>query len=416
MWFTRDIQYVLKYAFTEKRTLMRHIASVHNNESYDCTLCKKSLKRKDYLRRHQLSIHTRSCEISCSKCEKIFTRADNMRRHKKTCCVCKQCSKSFETIKELNDHNCSNLSDRKVISANCTNLSGKEAVSANKPVSHLEEDSKTTSCSLEALSKKKSLKIKRHSDIEAATCPAAKKSKHDIVEDEQMDETDDDIKEFMKKYWSSIRTFSRKNKVQNIFNFYYKKDLKEMVQNITETIMEKQKNCFKINYSLAYVLRNIETNELRYFHASYNNPLMLKTALLISNRKELLDFLNSIAEESFIENITRPDTKWKVIQISNLTFYINHLQDAPLGAPIPLPDFIINNHRLANVSAEEDNLCFFPYLAVFRGADHHRCNRAAKQLFFEYCTHFDVSEFSGVSLFDFVELKNFIRLILLHMN
>ena len=45
---------------------------------------------------------------------------------------------------------------------------------------------------------------------------------------------------------------------------------------------------------------------------------MLQTALLISNRQELLDFLNSIAEESFID-ITRLDTKWKIIQISNIT-------------------------------------------------------------------------------------------------
>ena len=68
---------------------------------------------KNYLRRHRLSIHSRTYEISYSKCEKKFTRADNMRRHKKTCFVCGQCSKSFETIKKLNNHNCSNLSDRK---------------------------------------------------------------------------------------------------------------------------------------------------------------------------------------------------------------------------------------------------------------------------------------------------------------
>ena len=74
-----------------------------------------------------------------------------------------------------------------------------------------------------------------------------------------------------------------------------------MVQNIAGAIVKEQKNCFKINYSLAYILRNIETNELRYFHASYNNHLMLETALLISNRQELLDFLNSIAEESFLD-------------------------------------------------------------------------------------------------------------------
>ena len=85
------------------------------------------------------------------------------------------------------------------------------------------------------------------------------------------------------------------------------------------------------------------------------------------------------------------------------------MQDAPLGAPIPLPDFIMNNPGVANVSAE-DNLCFFRCLAVFCGADRHRCNRAAKQLFYEYCTHFDVSEFFGVSLFDFVELENFYKI------
>ena len=42
---------------------------------------------------------------------------------------------------------------------------------------------------------------------------------------------------------------------------------------------------------------------------------MLEIALLISNRQELLDFLNSIAEESFTENTTRFDTKWKIIDI-----------------------------------------------------------------------------------------------------
>ena len=223
-----------------------------------------------------------------------------------------------------------------------------------------EEDSvenKTASCSSKASSKTKSLKIKRRSHSQAATYPLAKKSNHDIEEEEKMDETDVDIKEFKKKYWSSIRTFSKKNKVQNIFNFYYNKDLKEKIQKITETIMKQQENLFKINYNLACILRNIETDELRYFHSSYNNHLMLQTVLVISSRQELLNFLNSIAEESFIENIKRRDTKWEIIQISNITFYINHLQDAPLGAPIPLPDFIINNHGLTNVSAE-DNFFF----------------------------------------------------------
>ena len=54
--------------------------------------------------------------------------------------------------------------------------------------------------------------------------------------------------------------------------------------------MTHQKNRFKINYSLAYILKTIKTEELRYYHSSYNNAQMLDTALLISNRKDLMGF------------------------------------------------------------------------------------------------------------------------------
>ena len=158
MSFTCDI---CSKVFTEKRTLLRHIATAHNNKSYDCILCKKSFKRKDCLRRHQLSIHSRTYEVSCSKCEKKIAKKDNLKKHMKFCCVWKQCSKNFETIKELKDHNCTNMSD-------------KEEVSTNKTVSSLKEGSKTASCSSEASSRKKSLKIKCRSHREVATYPAVK--------------------------------------------------------------------------------------------------------------------------------------------------------------------------------------------------------------------------------------------------
>ena len=60
--------------------------------------------------------------------------------------------------------------------------------------------------------------------------------------------------------------------------------------------------------------------------------------------------------------------------------------------------------------------CFNPILLkLFRAVDSstaelQKPTRLHKQLFYEYCTHFDVSEFSGVSLFDFVELENFYKI------
>ena len=129
---------------------------------------------------------------------------------------------------------------------------------------------------------------------------------------------------------------------------------------------------------------------------------------MISNRQELIQFLNALAEESFFDKINRPDTKWKVVDITNITFYVNHIKDAPLGAPVDLPDYIKNNHGLRNVSSG-DNLCFFCCLAVHHGANPYRCEQPAKNLFHKYYVHFGVvpAHFAGVQLFDFFALRGF---------
>jgi len=93
--------------------------------------------------------------------------------------------------------------------------------------------------------------------------------------------------------------------------------------------MDSVKERFKINYSFGVILQHIETKELRYFHPRYNT-LILDVAQLIS-WKDLIKFLNSIAEEEFLEKVKRPDASWKVVLISNLTFYVNKLKNAPFS-------------------------------------------------------------------------------------
>ena len=134
---------------------------------------------------------------------------------------------------------------------------------------------------------------------------------------------------------------------------------------------------------------------------------MLDTALLISNRKDLMDFLNALAEESFYDELSRPNTKCKIVQISNITFYANGLKDAPLGARVTFPDHIKNNRGLMNVSGD-NNLCFFRCLAVHQGGD---MNVMLRKLFNDYCMHFETTynAFTGVNLSDFVDLKDFFQ-------
>ena len=61
---------------------------------------------------------------------------------------------------------------------------------------------------------------------------------------------------------------------------------------------------------------------------------MMLTARLISSRQELVEFLNSLADETFFDKINRPDTKWRVVNITNIMFYVYHLKDMPLDTPV----------------------------------------------------------------------------------
>ena len=116
-----------------------------------------------------------------------------------------------------------------------------------------------------------------------------------------------------------------------------------MIDAIAERIMRDQQTTFKLNYSFGFVLGNIDTDKFRYYHPSSNNAQVLDAAVTTSSSNELQEFLHKTAWEDFLENFNRPDTKWKIIQITNLVVYINHLADAPLSGPVEFTDFLMHN-------------------------------------------------------------------------
>ena len=180
-----------------------------------------------------------------------------------------------------------------------------------------------------------------------------KKKWREVDENKIIHELDPDLERFIHLNWDSIRTFSRRGPVQNLFNFYYSDDVCNLIDRIAKTMMKNQENRFKINDGFGFVLKNIETGEFRYYHAS-NNSLMLDAAVLISNEAELNEFLAQIADENFLDSVSRPDTKWRLYQNTNLLFFVSHLKQAPLGASLPLPNFVKYNRGLINVSGDEN--------------------------------------------------------------
>ena len=46
------------------------------------------------------------------------------------------------------------------------------------------------------------------------------------------------------------------------------------------------------------------------------------------------------------EKIERPDTKWVLVTIINIIFFVSLLPDIPIGGDVKLPSFIVNNQGL----------------------------------------------------------------------
>jgi len=116
----------------------------------------------------------------------------------------------------------------------------------------------------------------------------------------------------------------------------------DIVEQVHSDIMTHERTRFKINYCYGVVLRNVETDQLRYFYGSLGNARMLDFAVLISHQDYLRSFLETICDFDMRERIERPDTKWLLVTVINIIFFVSLLPDITIGGGVKLPSFIIN--------------------------------------------------------------------------
>ena len=84
---------------------------------------------------------------------------------------------------------------------------------------------------------------------------------------------------FALKKWPQMRTRSIIRTVQDIYNFFLNSNINDLFPQIYNAIISNQNSGFKINYSFGYILRNIETGVLCFFHPSFSNHCVLSTAI-----------------------------------------------------------------------------------------------------------------------------------------
>ena len=266
--------------FTDKRNLSRHLKTHQQSKpTHSCSISDQKFNRPDARKRHEAG---HSYTISCTECDQYFNRQDSYHRHRLL----------------------HSKPDSKPILTNRKRPSETPQPPAKRP--RLTEPSHTEGPS---------------------DTPQASSEPSLLPEDPE-------TRSLYVDHWNTIRTHeSTGNPIQDRFNFTLHGIHPSSFQDMVQSVFVRQSTAFKLNNSFGFILRNVETGELRYFHTSYNNHRFFEVPHLIRNQDDVDRFLTEFSTQDLLEFVRqqRPDTKWIVHLLTNVTFYVNKIQDHVIG-------------------------------------------------------------------------------------
>lgn len=212
-----------------------------------------------------------------------------------------------------------------------------------------------------------------------------------MPQNQSLPDVDQPTREIYRTKWRQIRTrFNRNRKVQDLYNFRINTlNTEELNQQLTH-IFQEQRNVFRLNVSFGFVLRNNETGETQYYHASHNNGRLFDEPFLITNAQDMERLYDDIKNIDIMEwaKQKRPNSKWIVTWVTNVCFYVTKIQAHPIGSSTFLPAYILNNKGLVGLDCDDrtgkaytDKLCFFRSLALHNGCDTKNLERDTKHYF-----------------------------------
>ena len=206
--------------------------------------------------------------------------------------------------------------------------------------------------------------------------------------------SEENIAQMYRQHWPQIRTrFSRYNRLQDWYNFRLSTINPANLREQLNRIFADQPTVFKVNFAFGFILRNTETGALQYHHPSANNNLVLEQPFLDSNQADLDRLYEQVNNIDFLEWVRqqRPNSKWMVDLITNVTWFVWRIRDHPIGRGKYLPGYIADTYGFEAVENNantgkpyEDNLCFFRCLALHNGCHTKNLERDTQYYYQQY--------------------------------
>ena len=178
--------------------------------------------------------------------------------------------------------------------------------------------------------------------------------------------------------------------------------------------------CSKSESDFGFILKNIEDEGFRYFHANEKKTLLDRSKLVCTqdDLAKMHDFLN---KTDVIESCSRErmNTKWRFYKLTNLTGFAALLKDVLMGCKnAVLPEPLLKNHTINCLTYEEnarqpynDNLC----LALHMHGNQRLEEESSKsfKFFINKMDGLSPNRFQGVHMNDLPIVENLLTLNIL---
>ena len=136
----------------------------------------------------------------------------------------------------------------------------------------------------------------------------------------------EEYRDIYQKNWSKIKETVKHGRIRDVFHFpLINNENREIILKAEQVVNQYTRN-IKINVAFGFVLKNQQTQELKFFHPS-NNTLLFSSPKLISNPTDFQQFKTDIEKEDAVEyaRLQRPSTIWTVDRIICVRFDVYSL-------------------------------------------------------------------------------------------
>ena len=215
---------------------------------YSCEVCKKTFQHERNLKRHRLTHQPeKNPPRSCPHCPATFNRADNLKNHiknthsspaSKKSFTCALCPKSFSELTNLKRHirQSHQQTDRFKCPHCKAEFSRQDSLTAHILKKHATPDASAEATATRAKQTRKArLRVDQFPDDEP----------DDFLENKDNEE-EEELKKIQKEHWSSIKTHSRKGKVQTFVNVRWENQASPNFSEILTPLFQNSKTRFKI--------------------------------------------------------------------------------------------------------------------------------------------------------------------------